>query len=95
MKFLKPGGSIFITTINKTLVSWLGAIIIAEYIFDFIPRGTHEWNKFIPPYQVQHILDKCKFNICHLHKKVIKRHFALLYLYNYKFIILVFKVVYK
>jgi len=81
VKLLKPGGSIFITTINKTLVSWFGAIVIAEYILNFIPRGTHEWNKFIPPHQVQHILDKCKFNTCHLYEKVIK-YFALSYLFK-------------
>lgn len=72
VKLLKPGGSIFITTINKTLISWLGAIVIAEYIFNFLPRGTHEWNKFISPHQVQHILDKCKFYTYQLYlKKVI------------------------
>lgn len=58
VKLLKPGGSIFITTINKTLVSWLGAIVIAEYILNAIPRGTHQWNKFISPRQIQHMLDK-------------------------------------
>lgn len=67
VKLLKPGGSIFITTLNKTLVSWFGAIVLAEYIFNFIPHGTHEWNKFISPYQVQHILDKygCETKLIH------------------------------
>lgn len=66
MKLLKPGGSIFITTVNKTLISWLGAILFAEYILNIVPRYTHEWNKFIPPHQVQYILGKCKFytSIC-------------------------------
>ncbi|XP_072756717.1 ubiquinone biosynthesis O-methyltransferase, mitochondrial-like [Anoplolepis gracilipes] len=62
VRILKPGGSIFITTTNKTLISWLGAIIIAECVLNLIPRGTHTWNKFISPYEVQYILDKygCK-----------------------------------
>ncbi|XP_072756439.1 ubiquinone biosynthesis O-methyltransferase, mitochondrial-like [Anoplolepis gracilipes] len=59
VRILKPGGSIFITTINKTLTSWLGAIIIAEYVLNLLPRGTHTWNKFIPPHEIQYILDKC------------------------------------
>ncbi|KAL6420017.1 hypothetical protein ACFW04_004336 [Cataglyphis niger] len=59
VRVLKPGGSIFLTTINKTVISWLGAIVIAEYIFNWIPRNTHEWNKFIVPHEVQYMLDKC------------------------------------
>jgi len=57
---VKPGGSIFITTQNRTLASWLVLIVAAEYIFRRIPLGTHEWNKFIAPYEVQRILDDCK-----------------------------------
>jgi len=57
---VKPGGSIFITTPNRTLASWVFVIVAAEYIFRIIPLGTHEWNKFITPYEVQHMLDDCK-----------------------------------
>lgn len=66
VRILKPGGSIFVTTINKTVTSWLGAIIIAEYIFNWIPRGTHEWNKFIAPHEVQRMLDNCKFHVIYI-----------------------------
>lgn len=69
VRILKPSGSIFVTTINKTLTSWLGAIVIAEYILNLIPRGTHEWNKFIAPHQVQHMLDNCKFYTYYLYVK--------------------------
>lgn len=65
MKILKPGGSIFITTQNRTLASWLVVIVAAEYIFGRIPVGTHEWNKFIAPHEVQRILDDCKFYLCY------------------------------
>jgi 2-polyprenyl-3-methyl-5-hydroxy-6-metoxy-1,4-benzoquinol methylase len=61
VKILKPGGSIVATTVNKTLVSWLGAIIVAEHVTNLIPRGTHTWDKFIAPHEVQRILEKCKF----------------------------------
>jgi len=67
VKILKPGGSIFITTENRTLASWLVIIVAAEYIFRIIPLGTHEWNKFIAPHEVQRILDNygCKTRLIH------------------------------
>ncbi|XP_036147202.1 ubiquinone biosynthesis O-methyltransferase, mitochondrial isoform X2 [Monomorium pharaonis] len=58
VKMIKPGGSIFITTENRTLAAW-SFIIATEYIFRRIPLGTHEWNKFISPHEVQRILDDC------------------------------------
>ena len=39
----------FISTINKTLKSYIFAIIGAEYILKWLPIGTHEWNKFVKP----------------------------------------------
>lgn len=56
---LLSGGSIFITTFNKTTVAWLGGIIFAEYILNMIPHGTHNWNKFISPIETQRILEQC------------------------------------
>lgn len=56
---LSPGGSIFITTLNKTTFAWLGGIICAEYLLNMIPRGTHNWNKFISPLDTQRILEQC------------------------------------
>lgn len=55
---LKPKGSIFITTFNKTFVSWLGAIVISEHITKSIPKNTHEWDKFISPSDTQRILQQ-------------------------------------
>ncbi|XP_014601874.1 PREDICTED: ubiquinone biosynthesis O-methyltransferase, mitochondrial isoform X1 [Polistes canadensis] len=54
---VKPGGSLFITTPNRTLLSWLSVIIAAEYILKYVPMGTHEWNKFISPEEVQRLLE--------------------------------------
>ncbi|XP_058827215.1 ubiquinone biosynthesis O-methyltransferase, mitochondrial-like [Topomyia yanbarensis] len=53
---LKPGGSIFITTLNKTTASWLGGIVAAEYILDLVPKNTHDWDKFISPLDLQRVL---------------------------------------
>lgn len=44
----KPGGSLILTTINRTSRSGLLAIIGAEYILGVVERGTHDWNKFVP-----------------------------------------------
>ncbi|XP_032294716.1 ubiquinone biosynthesis O-methyltransferase isoform X2 [Drosophila virilis] len=54
---LKPGGSIFITTMNKTLPMWLGGVVLGEYVLNIAPKGTHHWDKMIGPLDVQRILD--------------------------------------
>tara|TARA_B100000287_G_scaffold197686_1_gene186861 strand:- start:1260 stop:1988 length:729 start_codon:yes stop_codon:yes gene_type:complete len=48
-KFLKPNGLMFVATLNKTLKSYLFAIVGAEYILRWLPIGTHEWEKFVEP----------------------------------------------
>ncbi|XP_030238789.1 ubiquinone biosynthesis O-methyltransferase, mitochondrial [Drosophila navojoa] len=57
VKTLKPGGSIFITTMNKTVPMWIGGVVIGEYILNIAPKGTHHWDKMIAPLDVQRILD--------------------------------------
>ena len=49
VQLLKPGGLLFLSTINKNPRSWITAIVGAEYIFNLLPRGTHEFDKFIKP----------------------------------------------
>jgi len=48
-KLLKKNGLMFIATLNKTLKSYMFAIVGAEYILKWLPIGTHDWNKFIKP----------------------------------------------
>lgn len=57
-KLLKPGGMIIISTINRTPQAYLSAIIGAEYILNWVPRGTHEFNKFLKPSELSQILNK-------------------------------------
>jgi 2-polyprenyl-6-hydroxyphenyl methylase/3-demethylubiquinone-9 3-methyltransferase len=45
----KPGGSIFFSTINRNFKAYLMAIVGAEYVLNLLPRGTHEYAKFIKP----------------------------------------------
>ena len=58
---LKKGGIMFVATINKTLKSYLFAIIGAEYILRWLPIGTHEWEKFVNPNDLINISKK--FNL--------------------------------
>ncbi len=48
-KLVKPGGVFIFSTINRTNRSFLAAIVAAEYIFRWLPRGTHDWKKFLKP----------------------------------------------
>ena len=55
---LKKNGLMFIATINKTLKSYVFAIVGAEYILRWLPIGTHEWEKFVKPEDLKRILIK-------------------------------------
>ena len=57
-KLLKKGGIMFVATLNKTLKSYLFAIIGAEYILRWLPIGTHEWEKFVKPKDLIKTLEK-------------------------------------
>lgn len=48
-KAVKPGGLLIVTTINRTLKSFALAIVGAEYVLRWLPMGTHRWDKFIRP----------------------------------------------
>tara|TARA_B100000579_G_scaffold207857_1_gene169779 strand:+ start:2726 stop:3451 length:726 start_codon:yes stop_codon:yes gene_type:complete len=58
---LKKNGLMFTATINRTLISYIKAIIGAEYILRWLPIGTHDWNKFIKPEELQKLLSEKKF----------------------------------
>ena len=48
-KVLRPGGLIVFSTINRTLKAWALAIVGAEYVLRWLPRGTHQWDRFVTP----------------------------------------------
>ena len=62
-KLLKKKGIMFVATLNKTLKSYLFAILGAEYILRWLPIGTHDWEKFIKPEDLVRILEKNKFKL--------------------------------
>ena len=60
-KLLKKGGLMFTATLNRTVVSYIKAIVGAEYILRWLPIGTHDWNKFIRPEELEKKLSIANF----------------------------------
>ena len=60
-KLLKKNGIMFVATINRTLESYIKAIVGAEYILRWLPIGTHEWSKFLKPEEIQKKLIRYNF----------------------------------
>ena len=61
-KLLKKNGLMFTATLNRSFTSYLKAIIGAEYILRWLPIGTHDWNKFIKPEELEKMLNNEKFS---------------------------------
>ncbi len=57
-KLLKPGGLMLTSTLNRTLKSYAVAIVGAEQVMRWLPRGTHEWGKFITPDELAKLLEQ-------------------------------------
>ena len=60
-------GSVFLTTLSRTRLSWLVAILGAEYVAGLLPRGTHDWHKFITPRDLQKLVEAagCQTRLVH------------------------------
>lgn len=56
-EMVKPGGLLFAATLNRTKRSFALAIVGAEYVLGWLPRGTHDWNRFITPDELQIALE--------------------------------------
>ena len=61
-KLLKKKGLMFTATLNRSFVSYIKAIIGAEYVLRWLPIGTHDWNKFIKPEELEKLLFQEKFS---------------------------------
>jgi 2-polyprenyl-6-hydroxyphenyl methylase/3-demethylubiquinone-9 3-methyltransferase len=57
-RLVKPGGLMIVATLNKTLKSLLLAKFAAEYVLNWMPRGTHDWNRFLAPEEVRKSLEE-------------------------------------
>jgi 2-polyprenyl-6-hydroxyphenyl methylase/3-demethylubiquinone-9 3-methyltransferase len=52
-RLVRPGGELFFSTINRTPKAWLFAIVGAEYLLNILPKGTHSYEKFIRPSELE------------------------------------------
>jgi 2-polyprenyl-6-hydroxyphenyl methylase/3-demethylubiquinone-9 3-methyltransferase len=62
-KLLKPGGQMFLSTLNRNPRSFITAIVGAEYIFNVLPKGTHEWSKFIKPAELEKYMRQAQVSL--------------------------------
>jgi 2-polyprenyl-6-hydroxyphenyl methylase/3-demethylubiquinone-9 3-methyltransferase len=62
-KAVKPGGLLILTTINRTLKSFVLAIVGAEYILRWLPVGTHRWDKFVTPEELDSAIAACGLEV--------------------------------
>jgi len=77
---LQPSGIMVVATLNRTRKSWLFAIVGAEYIIRWLPRGTHKWQQFVTPAELERHLRSCglaPLEICGVHVNPITRNFSL------------------
>ncbi|MBS1213404.1 MAG: ubiquinone biosynthesis O-methyltransferase [Proteobacteria bacterium] len=63
MRVVRPGGLMFIATINRTLASWIGAIVMAEYVLRWLPRGIHRWSRFPTPLELENHLNSGRMKV--------------------------------
>ena len=61
-QLLKKNGLMFTATLNRSFISYVKAIIGAEYILRWLPIGTHDWNKFIKPEELENFLSQEEFS---------------------------------
>ena len=54
---VKPGGLMIAATLNRTLKSFALAIVGAEYVLRWLPRGTHQWDKFVTPEELENAIE--------------------------------------
>jgi 2-polyprenyl-6-hydroxyphenyl methylase / 3-demethylubiquinone-9 3-methyltransferase len=62
-QLIRPGGALILSTINRTARAFFTAIVGAEYLLRWIPRGTHHWSKFLRPSEVAEILRKSRLEM--------------------------------
>ena len=63
---LKNNGIMFTATLNRTFSSFIKAIVGAEYVLRWLPVGTHDWNKFLKPEELEKMLETLKFSLLEL-----------------------------
>ena len=65
-KLVAKNGLLILSTMNRTIRSFVESICIAEYILHWLPKGTHDWNKFIKPAELVLLLEKQDFELINI-----------------------------
>ncbi|ATF10338.1 bifunctional 2-polyprenyl-6-hydroxyphenol methylase/3-demethylubiquinol 3-O-methyltransferase UbiG [Candidatus Enterovibrio altilux] len=65
-RMVKSGGHVFFATLNRNIKSWLFAIVGAESIMKIVPKGTHNYNKFIRPSELLRMIDSTRLKERHI-----------------------------
>jgi 2-polyprenyl-6-hydroxyphenyl methylase/3-demethylubiquinone-9 3-methyltransferase len=60
---VKPGGLLFVATLNRTVKSFALAIVGAEYILRWLPRGTHQWDRFVTPNELEIAIEQAGMQV--------------------------------
>lgn len=79
-RLVRPGGQVFVSTINRNPKSFLFAIVGAEYVLKMLPRGTHEYMKFIKPSELERWMRAAGLGLRELtgmHYNPITKHYTL------------------
>jgi 2-polyprenyl-6-hydroxyphenyl methylase / 3-demethylubiquinone-9 3-methyltransferase len=63
---IKPGGLMVVATLNRTLRAFLLAIVGAEYVLRWLPRGTHDWRRFLRPREISGMLERHGLKTTHI-----------------------------
>ena len=79
-KLVKPGGSVFFSTLNRNPKAYLFAVIGAEYVLNLLPKGTHDYAKFIKPSELSNWVRQAHLNVsemCGMSYNPITQHYSL------------------
>jgi 2-polyprenyl-6-hydroxyphenyl methylase / 3-demethylubiquinone-9 3-methyltransferase len=60
---VRPGGLMIAATLNRTLKSFALAIVGAEYVLRWLPRGTHRWEKFVTPAELEYAMGQAGMRV--------------------------------
>jgi 2-polyprenyl-6-hydroxyphenyl methylase/3-demethylubiquinone-9 3-methyltransferase len=64
-EMVRPSGMMFAATINRTLKSFALAIVAAEYVLGWVPRGTHQWDKLVTPDEIDEAMSRAGLDVSH------------------------------
>ncbi len=79
-QLVKPGGQLFFSTINRTAQGYLFAVIGAEYLLQMLPKGTHDYHKFIRPHEMDNWMRRAGLemqDICGMSYNPLTRRYSL------------------